>query len=68
MGSCIRRDRAEKDGTPKKAEPQFDHPGKVFFLNGIEWFLTGILVIESSSKCISDFQIFPVIKAKLPIE
>ena len=34
----------------------------------IKLFLAGVLVKESSSKCISDFQIFPVIKKILLIE
>ena len=34
-GGCIRRDRAEKDGT-EKTRPKFDRPGKLFILHRIK--------------------------------
>ena len=39
---------------PKRG-PKFARPGKAFILHGIKYVLTGILVIEASSKCISRF-------------
>ena len=66
-GGCIWRNRAGKDGTEKRNQI-FDALGKTIILHGIDWFLTGKLTIESSSKYVSRFQTFLVIKEILPIE
>ena len=61
-----KRGRAEKDGTKKRDQNLIIQEKPLSFKELT--ILAGILIIESSTKCIYDFQTLPIIKEILSIE